>query len=138
MALIMATVVWLAWTCGSQYIMIAMLGDFVFIAPLACIGLYAISAQLERGQQPSMSRSLRAAFKRHIGNQLIFAIVFLVIFMVWSRAAVMITVFFPVDADPDFQSLIPYLTIGTGVGMCGAIVILSNNRSVRPRAGAGL
>jgi hypothetical protein len=60
MALIMAVVVWLAWTRGSQYIMMAMLGGFVFIAPLACIGLYAISAQLERGQEVSMARSLRA------------------------------------------------------------------------------
>ena len=28
----------------------------------------AISAQLERGQEPVLSRSLRAAFRRHIGN----------------------------------------------------------------------
>lgn len=132
MAFIMATVVWLAWTRGSQYIMIAMLGGFVFIAPLACVGLYAISAQLERGQQPSISRSLRAAFKRHIGNQLIFGIVLLIIFMVWSRAALMITVFFPVDANPGFQSLIPYLTIGTSVGAFFAIVTFSASAFALP------
>ncbi len=125
MALVMAVVVWLAWTRGSHYIMLAMLGGFVFIAPLACIGLYAISAQLERGQEPSMARSLRAAFKRHIGNELIFAIVLLVIFMVWSRAALMITVFFPVGAEPDFESLLPFLTIGTIVGAFFAIVTFS-------------
>ena len=56
MALIMAIVVWLAWTRGSHWIMLAMLGGFVFIAPLSCIGLYAICAQLERGQEPSMAR----------------------------------------------------------------------------------
>ena len=125
MALVMAVVVWLAWTRGSHYIMLAMLGGFVFIAPLACIGLYAISAQLERGQEPSMARSLRAAFKRHIGNELIFAIVLLVIFMVWSRAALMITVFFPVGAEPDFESLLPFLTIGTIVGAFFAIATFS-------------
>jgi uncharacterized membrane protein len=125
MALIMAIVIWLAWTRGSQYIMIAMLGGFVFIAPLACIGLYAISAQLERGQDASMARSLRAAFRRHISNELIFAIVLLVIFMVWSRAALMITVFFPVGAEPDLASLLPYLTIGTIVGAFFAIVTFS-------------
>jgi uncharacterized membrane protein len=125
MALIMAIVVWLAWTRGSHYIMLAMLGGFVFIAPLACIGLYAISAQLERGHEPSMARSLRAAFKRHIGNELIFAIVLLVIFMVWSRAALMITVFFPVGAEPDLEALVPYLTIGTIVGAFFAVVTFS-------------
>jgi uncharacterized membrane protein len=125
MALVMAVVVWLAWTRGSHYIMMAMLGGFVFIAPLSCIGLYAISAQLERGQEPSMARSLRAAFKRHLGNELIFAVALLVVFMIWARAALMITVFFPVGAKPEFAELMPYLTIGTIVGAFFAIVTFS-------------
>ena len=76
MAAIMAVIVLLAWVYGSHWIMFAMLGGFVFIAPLSCIGLYAISAQIERDQEPSMARSLRAAFKRHIGNQMVFALAF--------------------------------------------------------------
>jgi len=59
MASMMAIVVWLAWVYGSHWFMLAMLGGFVFIAPLSCIGLYAISAQLERDQQPLMARLLR-------------------------------------------------------------------------------
>jgi uncharacterized membrane protein len=61
-AILIAVVSLLAWIKGSQWIMFAMLGGFVFLAPLTCIGLYAISAQLERGQPPLMARSLRAAF----------------------------------------------------------------------------
>ncbi len=125
MALVMAIVVWLAWTRGSHWIMLAMLGGFVFIAPLSCIGLYAISAQLERGQEPSMARSLRAAFKRHIGNEMIFAVALLVVFLIWARAALMITVFFPVGAEPNLEDLVPYLTIGTIVGAFFAIVTFS-------------
>jgi uncharacterized membrane protein len=125
MALIMAVVVWLAWTRGSQYIMMAMLGGFVFIAPLACIGLYAISAQLERGQEVSMARSLRAAFRRHLGNEMIFAIALLVVFMIWARAALMITVFFPVSGEWTLADLVPYLTIGTIVGAFFAMVTFS-------------
>ena len=132
MALIMAVVVWLAWTRGSHYIMLAMLGGFVFIAPLACIGLYAISAQLERGQEPSMARSVRAAFRRHIGNEMIFAIVLLVIFLVWSRAALMITVFFPVGVEPNLEALVPYLTIGTIVGAFFAVVTFSASAFALP------
>ena len=86
-AILIAVVSLLAWIKGSQWIMFAMLGGFVFLAPLTCIGLYAISAQLERGQQPVLARSLRAAFRRHIGNEAVFALVLLVIFLVWSRAA---------------------------------------------------
>ena len=125
MALVMAIVVWMAWAYGSHWFMLAMLGGFVFIAPLSCIGLYAISAQLERGQSPSMARSLRAAFKRHLGNEMIFAIALLIVFLVWSRAAVMISIFFPMSSSPEIGDLVPYLTIGTAVGAFFAIVTFS-------------
>lgn len=125
MALVMATVVWLAWAYGSQWFMLAMLGGFVFLAPLTCIGLYAISAQLERDQTPSMGRSLRAAFKRHLGNELVFALALLIIFMVWARAGVLVSVFFPTDAHPGLRDLIGYLTIGSIVGAMFAAVTFS-------------
>jgi uncharacterized membrane protein len=115
-AVMIAVVSVLAWTRGSQWIMFAMLGGFVFLAPLTCIGLYAISAQLERGQPPLMARSLRAAFKRHLGNEMIFAIILLVIFLVWARAAVIITVFFPTDGEQTARDLLPYLAFGSLVG----------------------
>ena len=115
----------LAWMRGSQWIMFAMLGGFVFLAPLTCIGLYAISAQLERGQQPLMTRSIRAAFKRHFGNEMIFALVLLVIFLVWARAAVMVSVFFPTDGDPTLQDMLAYLGFGTMVGAVFATVTFS-------------
>jgi uncharacterized membrane protein len=121
-ALMIAIVSLLAWMKGSQWIMFAMLGGFVFLAPLTCIGLYAISAQLERGQPPLMVRSLRAAFRRHLGNEMIFAIILLVIFLVWARAAVIVTVFFPTDGEQTWRDLLPYLTFGSMVGSVFAAV----------------
>jgi uncharacterized membrane protein len=125
MALVMASVVWLAWVYGSQWFMLAMLGGFVFIAPLSCIGLYAISAQIERGQQPLMIRSLRAAFRRHVGNEMVFAIVLLIIFMVWARAAVLISIFIPTGANPEIADLVTYLGIGSVIGALFAAVTFS-------------
>ncbi len=110
---------------GSQWIMYAMLGGFVFLAPLTCIGLYAISAQLERGQQPELLRSLRAAFRRHVGNEMFFAIVLLVIFLVWARAAVMVTVFFPTEGEPTTGELASFLAFGSLVGSVFALVTFS-------------
>ena len=121
-ALMIAIVSLLAWMKGSQWIMFAMLGGFVFLAPLTCIGLYAISAQLERGQPPLMARSLRAAFRRHLGNEMIFAIILLVIFLVWARAAVIITVFFPTDGEITIRELWPYLGFGSIVGAIFAAI----------------
>jgi len=124
-AFMIAVVSLLAWMKGSQWIMFAMLGGFVFLAPLTCIGLYAISAQLERGQPPLMARSLRAAFRRHLGNEMIFAIILLVIFLVWARAAVIVTVFFPTDGDQTWRDLLPYLTFGSLIGSVFAAVTFS-------------
>jgi len=124
-ALLIGIVCLLAWFRGSQWIMFAMLGGFVFLAPLTCIGLYAIRAQLERGQEPMMARSVRAAFKRHVGNEMIFALVLLVIFLLWARSAVMITVFFPTDGDVTLQDWLTYLGFGSAVGAVFAAVTFS-------------
>ena len=121
-ALLMAIVTLLAWFQGREWIVYAILGGFVFLAPLTCIGLYAISAQLERDQPPLMIRSLRAAFKRHLGNEMIFAIVLLVIFLVWARAAVMITVFMLDEPNPTLADIWPLLAFGTLVGAVFAAV----------------
>jgi uncharacterized membrane protein len=115
----------LAWTRGSQWFMFAMLGGFVFLAPLTCIGLYAISAQLERGQPPLMVRSIRAAFKRHFGNEMVFALVLMVIFLVWARAAVMVSVFFPTEGEPTTMELVSFFMFGTTVGGVFAVVTFS-------------
>ena len=124
-AILIGIVSLLAWFRGSQWIMFAMIGGFVFIAPLACIGLYAISAQLERGQNPTLTRSMRAAFKRHIGNEAIFALVLLIIFLVWARAAVLVTVFFPTDGEPTTGQLLAYLAFGSSIGAIFAAATFS-------------
>lgn len=124
-ALMIGIVCLLAWFRGSQWIMFAMVGGFVFLAPLTCIGLYAISAQLERGQQPIMARSARAAWKRHFGNEMIFALALLVIFLVWARAAVMVSVFFPTDGVPTFKDWFMYLGFGSMIGAVFAAITFS-------------
>jgi len=124
-ALMIGIVCMLAWFRGSQWFMFAMIGGFVFLAPLTCIGLYAISAQLERGQQPLMARSARAAWKRHFGNEMIFALALLVIFLVWARAAVMVSVFFPTEGDPSVGDWVAYLGFGSAVGAVFATVTFS-------------
>ncbi len=125
MAVIMALVSILAWSYGSIWLMLAMLGGFVFLAPLTCIGLYAISAQLERGERPLLARSLRAALKRHVGNEMVFAIVLMVIFLVWARAGTMVSVFFPSDGSPELRDLTIYLGVGTAVGAVFAALTFS-------------
>ena len=122
MAAVMAGVSVAAWSYGTHWLMIAMIGGFAFLAPLCCVGLYAISAQLERDQPVSLLRSLRAALKRHLGNEMLFAIVLLVIFMIWARAGMMLSVFIPTVANPQLADLGAFLTVGSIIGAFFAAV----------------
>lgn len=116
MAAAMALVSGLAWRYGSYWFMLAMVGGFVFIAPLTCTGLYVLSAQLERRRAPSLREALRAGVKVYIGNELVFTLVLLVIFLVWARAAAMLSVFLPMRGQPALRDLITYLGIGSVIG----------------------
>ena len=124
MAVIMAAVSWLAWSYGSYWFMLAMLGGFVFLAPLACTGLYAISAQLERGEPPSFREAVRMSLNQ-IGNELVFTLVLLVVFLVWARAATLLSVFLPMSGQPTFRELGTYLSIGTLIGAVFAGITFS-------------
>jgi uncharacterized membrane protein len=95
------------------------------MAPVLCIGLYAISAQLERGQPVSLVRALRAGFRRYLGNELVFALVLLVLFLVWARAGAMVSVFFPARGNPTLADLTLYLAVGSAVGAVFAALTFS-------------
>jgi uncharacterized membrane protein len=116
MAAVIALVAIAAWRYGSHWLMLFMICGFVFLAPLTCIGLYAISAQLERHQPVSLVRSLRAAFRRYLGNAMVFALALLVIFFIWARSGMMVIAFtLPGTGEPatDLRAMI---TTGSVVG----------------------
>lgn len=105
----------LAWRFGSYWAVLTMLSGFVFVAPLIAIAPYSISSQLARGETPSLRRCLADQLQLR-GTAMVFALVLLVIFLVWARAASMISVFFPFEGNPTWEALLPYLGIGSAVG----------------------
>lgn len=122
MALAIAFVSGLAWRFGQQWLLLAMLGGFVFLAPLTCTGLYALSAALEQGEPPSLRRALATSFRQLLGTELVFTLVLLVVFLVWARAAAMVSVFFPTAGHPRLADLALYLSVGSAVGAIFAAV----------------
>lgn len=114
----------LAWLLGSYVLVLAMLSGFVFVAPLLATGLYSISRQLQRGETPSLGRSLKR-MRLALRDALVFALVLLVIFLVWVRAGVMVHVFFPVGESMDLAALLRFLGIGSAVGSIFALVTFS-------------
>ena len=87
MAALVAAMCLLAYLYGSYWFMFAMLAGFVFLAPLTCIGVYSISAQLVRQESVEVVRILRAAGKRYVNDQLVFSLVLLVVFLIWALMA---------------------------------------------------
>ncbi len=114
----------LAWKLGSYVLVISMLSGFIFIAPLLATGMYSVSRQLGRGESVSFGRSLgRMQFA--LRDALVFALMLLVIFLVWVRAGVMVHVFFPAGESLDPLLLLRFLGIGSAVGSIFALVTFS-------------
>lgn len=115
MVLISLLVSVIALQFGNFYSLLTMLSGFIFLGPVIAIGLYSISCQLQLGKKPVLGYCLREG-QRHIGNTLLFAVVMLVVFMLWARAASMIHVFFPMQSNAAWQEYAVFLGIGTFVG----------------------
>jgi uncharacterized membrane protein len=106
---------------GNKFALLGLLSGFVFLGPLLAIALYAISWRLDHGREPTFRRSL-AETRRQISNCMVFALVLMVIFLVWARAASMVHVFFPVEADPEIGQIVRFLAIGSAVGSIFAAI----------------
>lgn len=121
---ISASVSLLAWAVGRYVLVLAMLSGFVFLAPLLATGLYSVSRQIQRGETASVRRSLRR-MRLALSDAMIFALVLLIVFLVWARAASMVHIFFPANAEQGWVGLMMFLGIGSAVGSIFAVVTFS-------------
>ncbi len=112
------------WKLGGYILMFSLLSGFVFIAPVLAIGLYSVSCQLDQGMKPRIGYCLREG-RRHLGNEMVYSVILLVIFLVWARAGSAVHIFFPVEADPDFSDLAVFLGVGSAVGSVFALLVFS-------------
>ena len=109
---------------GGYWELLALVSGFVFIAPLLAVGTYAISEQLERGEQPSLRRCLFEE-RRAFASLMVFALMLMVVFLVWARAGSAIHVFFPVGSDPGWREYLTFFGIGSVVGSIFAAVVFA-------------
>ena len=100
---------------SSDIVLFTLAVAFVLLGPLLAFGLYDIPRQLEHGETPTLRHSIDQ-IKGSAANQWIFAVVIFVIALLWMRAATIIHVFYPQEADPSLESLFTFFVIGTGAG----------------------
>jgi uncharacterized membrane protein len=127
-----AVVVLLSWALayiairfGGYFELLALVSGFILLAPLLAVGTYSISEQIERGRQPSLRRCLVVG-RRAFGNLMVFALILMIVFLVWWRAASAVHIFFPVDmTSPDWTDYLPFLGIGSAVGSIFALIVFA-------------
>jgi uncharacterized membrane protein len=61
--------------------------------------------------------------KNHLRNELLFALVMLVVLLVWARAASMVHVFFPISDDMGWAEWAEFFAVGSAVGSIFAGIV---------------
>ena len=112
----------MVWFYGGLGLLGSILSGFLFLGPVLAIGLYSISCQIQAGMTPKLGYCLREG-KRHLGNELIFAVILSVIFLIWARAASMTHILFPEVSDAVWTEYIPFLAVGTLEGAIFSAII---------------
>ena len=124
LVLLSYVLIFFTWKLGGYILMFSLISGFVFIAPVLALGLYSVSCQLEKGLKPHIGYCLREGH-RHLGNEMIYSGILLVIFLLWARAGSVLHIFFPVEANPNFSDLAIFLGIGSAVGAVFATLVFS-------------
>jgi uncharacterized membrane protein len=115
---------WIAVHFGGYWELLSLVSGFILIAPVLAVGTYAISSQLERGERPSLRRCLREE-QRAFGNLMVFALMLMVVFLVWARAGSAVHVFFPIGESPGWRDYLTFFGIGSAIGSIFAMIVFS-------------
>ena len=123
--LAIAALAWVTIRFGSYWELLALVSGFILIAPLLAVGTYSISEQLERGVRPSLRRCF-VEERRAFGNLMVFALMLMVVFLVWWRAASAIHIFCPIDMSaPGWRDYLQFFGIGSAVGSIFAVIVFA-------------
>lgn len=114
------------WRFGDLGLYLGLLSGFVFLGPLIALTFYAASVRLAISE-PVTVRLVCADTRMALGDTMVFAVVLLIVFLVWARAAAMVHIFFPLGGHPSLIKWATFLGIGSAVGaiFCAVIYMAS-------------
>jgi uncharacterized membrane protein len=113
--IIPATIMYLVFYSGTHLVILPAAVAFALIGPAFASGLYDVAWELEKGHKPTLVHSLKSMFRNPAGEWG-FAILLMVIMIVWMRLAALIHALYPNVPNPTFEQLSAFLTLGSIVG----------------------
>jgi len=116
-------ITWLAWDEGHTVALFTFAVAFILSGPVLAFGLYSISRQLEQGRKHRLGICWVES-RDHLRNELLFALVMLVVLLVWARAASMVHIFFPAEEFGVVEWL-EFLAVGSAIGAVFATIVFS-------------
>lgn len=122
---------YMAWTYGALGLYLGMATGFLLIGPVLAIGLYSFSCQIEHGRKPVLGYCMRQSGVR-IKDILIFSFILLIVFLLWARAATVVHIFFPENADYSIMDLALFLGIGTAIGAVFSSIVFTTSAFALP------
>lgn len=106
---------------GTYLVILPATVAFALIGPAFAVGLYDVAWELEKGHKPTFSHSIKSMFRNPVGEWG-FAILLMVIMIVWMRLAALVHALYPSYANPTLEELSAFLTLGS---IIGAILLIS-------------
>jgi uncharacterized membrane protein len=117
---------WLAWGEGNTLALFTLAVALILGGPVLAFGLYSISRQLEEGRTPRLGVCWRES-RNHMRNEMLFALVMLIVLLIWARAASMVHVFFPADEELGLLGWLQFLAVGSAVGAVFATFVFASS-----------
>lgn len=117
----------------SYGLTLAAASAFMLLGPILAIGLYNLSDQLEKNQQPDLRKSL-TCWRPNISNLALFALVCTIVALIWARASAVIFAVFYNTGLPEMADFaraivafdnIEFIVIYFGIGLVFAAFVFA-------------
>lgn len=115
-SLIPAAIMFFVYKSGTHLVILPASVAFALIGPVFAVGLYDIAWELEKGHVPKLKHSLKSMFRNPVGEWG-FAIMLMIIMVVWMRLAALVHALYPPYANPTLEELSAFLTLGSFIGI---------------------
>lgn len=122
LVLFFGIVLWLMSDGGNTLTLFVLAIAFILAGPVLAFGLYSASRQLERGEVPRVGACWRES-QNQLRNELLFALVILVVLLLWARAASMVHIFLPISDDMQLVDWLQFFAVGSLVGSVFAGIV---------------